>query len=62
MKLGLSNSVNKRLKVFYYSIGAEEDIWFKRVEVTGHWRKMHNWELLGFFCSPNIFQETNYRE
>ena len=25
----------------------------KRVEVTGDWRKLHNEELNGLYCSPN---------
>jgi len=27
----------------------------KRDEVTGEWRKLHNKELYGLYCSPNIF-------
>ena len=27
----------------------------KRDEVTGEWRKLHNEELNGLYCSPNIF-------
>jgi len=26
----------------------------KRYEVTGEWRKLHNEELNGLYCSPNI--------
>jgi hypothetical protein len=26
----------------------------KRDEVTGEWRKLHNEELDGMYCSPNI--------
>ena len=26
----------------------------KRDEVTGEWRKLHNEELNGLYCSPNI--------
>ena len=28
----------------------------KRDEVTGEWRKLHNEELNGLYCSPNILQ------
>ena len=28
----------------------------KRDEITGEWRKLHNEELNGLFCSPNIFR------
>ena len=26
----------------------------RRVEVTGEWRRLHNEELNGLYCSPNI--------
>jgi len=28
----------------------------KRDEVTGEWRKLHNWELNDLYCSPNIIR------
>jgi hypothetical protein len=28
----------------------------RRDEVTGEWRKLHNEELNGLYCSPNIFR------
>jgi hypothetical protein len=28
----------------------------KRDEVTGEWRKLHNEELNGLYCSPNILR------
>jgi len=33
----------------------------KRDEVTGEWRKLHNEELIGVYCSPNIVRMTNSR-
>ena len=33
----------------------------KRDEVTGEWRKLHNEELDGLYCSPNIVRETKSR-
>jgi hypothetical protein len=31
-----------------------EDIWTKRDEVTGEWRRLHNEELNDLYSSPNI--------
>jgi len=28
----------------------------RRDEVTAEWRKLHNEELIGLYCSPNIFR------
>ena len=28
----------------------------KRIEVTGEWRKLHNEELYGLYCSPNTIR------
>ena len=33
--------------------------WYKRVEVTGEWRKLHNEELSDVYCSPNIVRVIN---
>ena len=33
----------------------------RRDEVTGEWRKRHNEELNGLYCSPNIFREIKSR-
>jgi hypothetical protein len=33
----------------------------KRDEVTGEWRKLHNEELNGLYCSPNIVQVIKSR-
>jgi hypothetical protein len=33
----------------------------KRDELTGEWRKLHNEELNGRYCSPNIVRLTKYR-
>jgi len=33
----------------------------KRDEVTGDWRKLHNEELNGLYCSPNIFRAIKSR-
>jgi len=33
----------------------------KRDEVTGEWRKLHNVELYGLYCSPNIIQVIKLR-
>jgi len=35
---------------------------FKKVEVTGEWRKLHNEQLIGLHCSPNIFRVTKWRK
>ena len=34
----------------------------KREEVTGKWRKLHNEELNGLYCSPNITGRSNREE
>jgi len=34
---------------------------FKRDEVTGEWRKLHNEELNDLYCSPNIFRVIKSR-
>ena len=34
--------------------GVEENIWTRRDEVTGEWRRLHNEELNGLYSSPNI--------
>ena len=33
----------------------------KRDEVTGEWRKLHNEELNGLYCSPSIFRVIKSR-
>jgi hypothetical protein len=33
----------------------------KRDEVTGEWRKLHNEELNGLYCSPNIVRVIKAR-
>jgi len=33
----------------------------KRDEVTGEWRKLHNEELNGLYCSPNIVRVHKWR-
>jgi len=33
----------------------------KRDEVTGEWRKLHNEELNGLYCSPDIVQVIKWR-
>jgi hypothetical protein len=33
----------------------------KRDEVTGEWKKLHNEELSGVFCSPNIIRVMKLR-
>jgi hypothetical protein len=33
----------------------------KRDEVTGEWRRLHNEELYGPYCSPNIFRVSKLR-
>ena len=33
----------------------------KRDEVTGEWRKLHNDELNGLYCSPNIVRVIKSR-
>jgi len=30
--------------------------WYKRDEVRGEWRKLHNEELIDLYCSPNIIR------
>jgi hypothetical protein len=40
--------------------GAEEDIWTKRDEVTGGWRKLHNEELHDLYSSPSIIRIINW--
>ena len=34
---------------------------FKRDEVTGEWRKLHNEELNDLYCSPSIVREIKSR-
>jgi hypothetical protein len=34
----------------------------KRVEVTGEWRQLHNYELNGLYPSPNIVQMIKSRK
>jgi hypothetical protein len=34
----------------------------KRDEVTGRWRKLHNEELHGLYCSPNIIRMNKSRK
>ena len=41
-----------RLRVFENRV-LREIFGPKRVEVTGEWRKLHNEELNGLYCSPN---------
>jgi len=36
--------------VIVYQKGADENIWPKRDEVTGEWRKLHNEELNDLYC------------
>jgi hypothetical protein len=33
----------------------------KRDEVTGEWRKLHNWEIHDLYSSPNILQVIKSR-
>jgi hypothetical protein len=33
----------------------------KRDEVTGEWRKMHNWELHNLYSSPDIIRQVKSR-
>jgi hypothetical protein len=33
----------------------------KKVEVTGGWRKLHNWELHGLYHSPSIIRSITSR-
>jgi hypothetical protein len=37
------------------------NIWTKRDEVTGEWRKVHIEELHILYSSPNIIRETKSR-
>jgi hypothetical protein len=41
--------------------GAEENIWPKRDEVTGGWRKLHNEELHNLYSSPRLIRMTKSR-
>jgi hypothetical protein len=34
----------------------------KGEEVTGDWRKLHNWELHALYCSPNIISVIKLRK
>jgi hypothetical protein len=40
----------------------EKNVWLKRDEVTGEWRKLHNEELHGLCSSPSIVRVTNREE
>jgi hypothetical protein len=33
----------------------------KKDEVTGEWRKLHNWELNNFYSSPNVIRQIRSR-
>jgi hypothetical protein len=33
----------------------------ERDEVTGEWRKLHNWELLNLYSSPDIIRQIKSR-
>jgi len=41
--------------------GAEENIWPRRDEVTGEWRRLHNEELNDLYSSPNIVRVIKSR-
>jgi hypothetical protein len=43
----------RRLRVFE-NRALKRTFGSKRDEVTGEWRKLHNEELNGMYCSPNI--------
>jgi hypothetical protein len=45
-----------RLRVFENKV-LRTNIWTKRDEVTGEWRKMHNEELHILYSSPNIIRQ-----
>jgi hypothetical protein len=34
----------------------------KRDEVTGEWRKLHNWEIHNFYPTPNIIRQIKSRK
>ena len=49
-----------RLSVFEYK-GLRRMYGLKRDEVTGEWRKLHNEELNGLYCSPVLIRVINSR-
>jgi hypothetical protein len=49
----------RRLRVFENSV-LRRIFGFKRDEVTGEWRKLHNEGLHILYPSPNIVEENNY--
>jgi len=50
----------RRLKVFENRL-MRKVFGPKRDEVTGEWRKLHNEELNGLYCSPNIVRVVKSR-
>jgi hypothetical protein len=61
LELGLSDTVEeRRLKVFENRLLR----WIfdpKRDEASGKWRRLHNEELYGLYCSPNFVQVIRSR-
>ena len=52
--------VSRKLKTVHTEVGVFGNMVLRRIfgpkrdEVTGEWRKLHNEELNGLYCSPNI--------
>jgi len=50
---------NEAESVWEYSV--KENIWPRRDEVTGEWRRLHNEELNDLYSSPNIVRVIKSR-
>jgi hypothetical protein len=51
----------RRLRVFETGV-LRRIFWFKGDEVTGEWRKLHNKELNGLYCSPKTIRVMKPRK
>jgi hypothetical protein len=60
MKLGCSQSEERRLRVFENKM-LRRIFGPKRDDVTGEWRKLHNGELNDLYSSPNIVRVIKSR-
>jgi len=54
-------TLKEERRTMFFENGAEENIWPKRDEVTGDWRKLYNEELNGMYSSPTVFQVIKSR-